>query len=354
VKLVHFVHRSVVILPHFQRTVRCGHLVTENSTVEGAADASFKRNHHSPAQVTPLIMSAGVVISKEVSKEEEELLQCPADRNGRHSTRMELSAIMLKYRCSSGAGGAQSRSLWWSARVDLDCPLLGALAEFCAFALLYQPCHGDNKDSTRARTIAYGNVGRASRSSNHAAAKLFLFANAPALRAVLAAAAATTTTTAWADSGGELRLQRRDSEHCNAGEAIKHAHTRARRARPKRETGKRESWIRMRSHARTPHAHRCQRGSPRRLIAGGAACVPCGTARAPCRTADPAAMRSCALRILGHITQLRLNRAAKARAHMRPHAHATTRTYCVALDRGSKESFNKRNSKHTRRTRAHT
>ena len=28
------------------------------------------------------------------------LLPCPADRNGRHWTRMELSTILLKYRCT--------------------------------------------------------------------------------------------------------------------------------------------------------------------------------------------------------------------------------------------------------------
>jgi hypothetical protein len=37
--------------------------------------------------VTPLILSAGGAISRE----DDELLPCPADRNGRHWTRVELS-----------------------------------------------------------------------------------------------------------------------------------------------------------------------------------------------------------------------------------------------------------------------
>jgi hypothetical protein len=55
---------------------------------------------------------AGGAISKE-----DDVLPCPADRNGRHWTRMELITILLKYRCklawqmwrkegpSSAAGG---------------------------------------------------------------------------------------------------------------------------------------------------------------------------------------------------------------------------------------------------------
>ncbi len=57
--------------------------------------AAFKRAHHAPAQVTPLILSAGGAISRE----DDELLPCPADRNGRHWTRVELSVVLLKYRC---------------------------------------------------------------------------------------------------------------------------------------------------------------------------------------------------------------------------------------------------------------
>ena len=60
-----------------------------------ARQAALKRSHHSPAQVTPLILSAGGAISKE----DDALLPCPGDRNGRHWTRMELSTILLKYRC---------------------------------------------------------------------------------------------------------------------------------------------------------------------------------------------------------------------------------------------------------------
>ena len=60
-----------------------------------ARQAALKRSHHSPAQATPLILSAGGAISKE----EDALLPCPGDRNGRHWTRMELSTILLKYRC---------------------------------------------------------------------------------------------------------------------------------------------------------------------------------------------------------------------------------------------------------------
>ncbi len=47
------------------------------------------------AQVTPLILSAGGAISRE----DDALLPCPADRNGRHWTRVELSVVLLKYRC---------------------------------------------------------------------------------------------------------------------------------------------------------------------------------------------------------------------------------------------------------------
>ena len=60
-----------------------------------ARQAAFKRAHHAPAQVTPLILSAGGAISRE----DDELLPCPADRNGRHWTRVELSVVLLKYRC---------------------------------------------------------------------------------------------------------------------------------------------------------------------------------------------------------------------------------------------------------------
>ncbi len=34
-----------------------------------------------------------------ISREDDELLPCPADRNGRHWTRVELSVVLLKYRC---------------------------------------------------------------------------------------------------------------------------------------------------------------------------------------------------------------------------------------------------------------
>jgi hypothetical protein len=60
-----------------------------------ARQAAFKRAHHAPAQVTPLVLSAGGAISRE----DDELLPCPADRNGRHWTRVELSVVLLKYRC---------------------------------------------------------------------------------------------------------------------------------------------------------------------------------------------------------------------------------------------------------------
>ncbi len=60
-----------------------------------ARQAAFKRAHHASAQVAPLILSAGGAISRE----DDELLPCPADRNVRHWTRVELSVILLKYRC---------------------------------------------------------------------------------------------------------------------------------------------------------------------------------------------------------------------------------------------------------------
>ena len=71
-----------------------------------ARQAALKRSHYSPAQVTPLILSAGGAISKE----DDALLPCPGDRNGRHWTRMELSKILLKYRCTL------AWQIWWSRR----------------------------------------------------------------------------------------------------------------------------------------------------------------------------------------------------------------------------------------------
>ena len=42
------------------------------------------------------ILSAGGAISRE----DDESLPCPADRNGRHWTHMELRVVLLKYRCN--------------------------------------------------------------------------------------------------------------------------------------------------------------------------------------------------------------------------------------------------------------
>jgi hypothetical protein len=37
--------------------------------------------------------------------------------------------------------------------LDLGCPLGGAFVEFCAFALLYQPCPGDNIEQIQIQNI---------------------------------------------------------------------------------------------------------------------------------------------------------------------------------------------------------
>jgi hypothetical protein len=57
------------------------------------APGSFQA-HHSPAQVTPLILRAAGAISKE----DDALLPCPATGTG-VTGRVELSTILLKYRC---------------------------------------------------------------------------------------------------------------------------------------------------------------------------------------------------------------------------------------------------------------
>ena len=61
-----------------------------------ARQAALKRSHHSPAQVTPLILSAGGAISKE----EDVLLPCPGDRNGRHWVRIEGGIKSVTDPCS--------------------------------------------------------------------------------------------------------------------------------------------------------------------------------------------------------------------------------------------------------------
>ena len=55
--------------------------------------AAEKRTHHSPAVVTPLAVSAG----GGMFPEDDDILPCGADRNGRHWLRVELSSILLKY-----------------------------------------------------------------------------------------------------------------------------------------------------------------------------------------------------------------------------------------------------------------
>ena len=64
-----------------------------------------------------------------ISREDDELLPCPADRNGWHWTRVELSVVLLKYRCKLAWQMWSRRGpvVQQAAALLIGCPLGGLL-----------------------------------------------------------------------------------------------------------------------------------------------------------------------------------------------------------------------------------